>query len=99
MRSTSSRPISSCATSLIATSQPSSARQSAIPRPIPRSCAAPVTRATFPSKRLIGRPLVYERGRGRGGTGRFPHRKQVVAEEEGGSWGKHGFPPRERAGG
>jgi hypothetical protein len=43
---------------------------------------------------LSGHPVVYERGRVCEGTGRFPHYL-----EEGGSWGKHGFPPREGAGG
>src|SRR5205823_3710295 len=43
---------------------------------------------------LIGQPLADERWRGRGGTGGFPLRV-----EERGSRRKHGFPPREQAGG
>src|SRR5258706_11973058 len=46
-------PISSCARSATATRAPSAASSRTIPRPIPRSCAAPVTSATFPSRRPI----------------------------------------------
>src|SRR5438552_2364598 len=40
--------------STTATRAPSSASARTIPRPIPRSCAAPVTSATFPSRRTLG---------------------------------------------
>src|SRR5438445_7406509 len=47
---------------------------------------APSSALSRISATLIGQPLAYERGGGEGEPG-------------GAAWGKHGFPPRERAGG
>src|SRR5712691_11559691 len=44
--------------------------------------------------RLIGQLLAYERGGGEGEPGGSPS-----VSKKGAAWGKHGFPPRERAGG
>src|SRR5207253_8554268 len=43
---------------------------------------------------LMGQPLAYERGGGEGEPGGSPS-----VSKKGAAWGKHGFPPRERAGG
>src|SRR5262245_34235006 len=59
--------------------------------PLAAIAAVTLPRAS-PGLALIGQPLDDERWRGCGGTGRFPHR-----DKEGGTWGKQGFPPRERA--
>src|SRR2546422_8879395 len=62
-------------------------------RPAPRSRPAPIT-ATGGGvgSALIGRPLAYERGGGEGEPGGSPS-----VSKKGAAWGKHGFPPRERA--
>src|SRR5207245_1343282 len=77
-----------------ATAAPAAARLGQIPCASPPP--APVTIATRPvrSKGLIGRPLAYERGGGEGEPGGSPS-----VSKKGAAWGKHGFPPRERAGG
>src|SRR5712691_4091281 len=58
--------------------------------PEPRIAATSVSRWL----RLIGQPLAYERGGGEGEPGGSPS-----VSKKGAAWGKHGFPPRERADG
>src|SRR5713226_7657269 len=55
---------------------------------------APSSALSRISATLIGQPLAYERGGGEGEPGGSPS-----VSKKGAARGKHGFPPRERAGG
>src|SRR2546422_11366993 len=55
---------------------------------------APSSALSRISATLIGQPLAYERGGGEGEPGGSPS-----VSKKGAAWEKHGFPPRERAGG
>src|SRR5713226_10678018 len=60
----------------------------------PASVSTQATRSRSTCSTLIGQPLAYERGGGKGEPGGSPS-----VSKKGAAWGKHGFPPREQAGG
>src|SRR6266849_8453784 len=58
----------------------------------PASVSTQATRSRSTCSTLIGQPLAYERGGGKGEPGGSPS-----VSKKGAAWGKRGFPPRERA--